>query len=110
MLYSIFRNLIDNAMKAGAKDIAVSGVQGEGDSYTITVTDDGRGIPADKVERVKEAFYMVDKSRSRAEHGAGLGLSLCDRIVKLHGGTMDISSVEGRGTAITISIPDRAED
>ena len=110
LIRSVMINLIDNAMKAGAKNIAVSGVQGEGDSYTITVTDDGRGIPADKVERVKEAFYMVDKSRSRAEHGAGLGLSLCDRIVKLHGGTMDISSVEGKGTAITISIPDRAED
>jgi signal transduction histidine kinase len=67
------------------------------------------GIPADKVSRVKEAFYMVDKSRSRAEHGAGLGLSLCDRIVRLHGGTMDIESEEGKGTKITVFIPDRAE-
>ena len=109
LIRSVLINLVDNAMKAGARNITVSGVQGEGDSYTITVTDDGRGIPADKVERVKEAFYMVDKSRSRAEHGAGLGLSLCDRIVRLHGGTMDIESEEGKGTVIKIFIPDRTE-
>ena len=109
LIRSVLINLIENSMKAGAKHITVKGVQGEKDAFTFTVTDDGMGIPADKVSRVKEAFYMVDKSRSRAEHGAGLGLSLCDRIVRLHGGTMDIESEEGKGTKITVFIPDRAE-
>ena len=109
LIRSVLINLIENSMKAGAKHITVKGVQGEKDAFTFTVTDDGMGIPADKVSRVKEAFYMVDKSRSRAEHGAGLGLSLCDRIVRLHGGTMDIESEEGKGTKITVNIPDRAE-
>lgn len=109
LIRSVFVNLIENAMKSGARHIIVKGVQGEIEAFTFKVTDDGMGIPADKVSRVKEAFYMVDKSRSRAEHGAGLGLSLCDRIVKLHGGNMDIMSEEGKGTEITVYIPDRAE-
>ena len=108
LIRSVLINLIENSMKAGAKQITVKGTQGEGDAFTFTVKDDGMGIPADKVSRVKEAFYMVDKSRSRAEHGAGLGLSLCDRIVRLHGGTMDIESEEGKGTKITVFVPDRA--
>ena len=109
LIRSVLINLIENSMKAGAKHITVKGVQGEKDAFTFTVKDDGMGIPEDKMSRVKEAFYMVDKSRSRAEHGAGLGLSLCDRIVRLHGGTIDIESEEGKGTKITVYIPDRAE-
>ncbi len=109
LIRSVLVNLAENSMKALAKHITVKGVQSEKDAFTFTVTDDGIGIPADKVSRVKEAFYMVDKSRSRAEHGAGLGLSLCDRIVRLHGGTMDIESEEGKGTKITVYIPDRTE-
>ena len=109
LIRSVLINLIENSMKAGARHITVKGVQGEKDAFTFKVADDGMGIPADKVSRVKEAFYMVDKSRSRAEHGAGLGLSLCDRIVRLHGGTMDITSEEGKGTEITVFIPDRKD-
>ena len=109
LIRTVLINLMENSMKAEAKNITVSGRQGYLEAYSFTVSDDGMGIPADKVSRVKEAFYMVDKSRSRAEHGAGLGLSLCDRIVKLHGGTLDIESEEGKGTSIKINIPDRKE-
>ena len=107
LIRSVLINLIENSMKACARHISVKGVQGDAEAFNFKVTDDGMGIPSDKVSRVKEAFYMVDKSRSRAQHGAGLGLSRCDRIVKRHGGTMDIASVEGRGTEITVFIPDR---
>jgi len=109
LIRSVLINLVENSIKAEARNITVSGTQGYLEAYTFTVSDDGMGIPADKVSRVKEAFYMVDKSRSRAEHGAGLGLSLCDRIVKLHGGTLDIESEEGKGTSIKIHIPDKNE-
>jgi signal transduction histidine kinase len=68
----------------------------------ITVSDDGMGIPESELSRVKEAFYMVDKSRSRKEHGAGLGLALCDKIISLHNGHMDIDSVLGEGTTVSI--------
>ena len=103
----VITNLIDNAMKADAKHVTVTRLWETSDSCMITVDDDGLGIPADKVSRVKEAFYMVDKSRSRAEHGVGLGLTLCDRIMKLHDGTMDITSEEGKGTHVTLKLPDK---
>ena len=48
---------------------------------------------------------MVDKSRSRKEHGAGLGLSLADRIMKLHDGSIDIKSEEGQGTEVILKVP-----
>ena len=71
----------------------------------IKLSDNGMGIPKDDLARVKDAFYMVDKSRSRKEHGAGLGLALADRIMKMHGGSIDIESEEGKGTDVILTIP-----
>ncbi|MBO7452913.1 MAG: HAMP domain-containing histidine kinase [Clostridiales bacterium] len=105
----VITNLIDNAMKAEAKQVTVTGDWMNGNPYTITVVDNGLGIPEDKASRVKEAFYMVDKSRSRAEHGVGLGLTLCDKIMRLHGGTMDIVSKEGEGTRIILKLPNEPD-
>lgn len=102
---TVIMNLIDNSLKAGAEKISIYGDKREDGSYVIYVKDDGIGIPPEELSRVKEAFYMVDKSRSRKEHGAGLGLSLADRIMKLHGGSMDIKSEEGQGTEIRLTIP-----
>ena len=68
-------NLLDNAIKAGSRKIAITG-KAEGSSYCIAIADDGCGIPRDKLSRITEAFYMVDKSRARAQHGAGLGLAI----------------------------------
>ena len=105
----VITNLIDNAMKAETKQVTVTGNLMTDDHFMITVEDNGIGIPADKVSRVKEAFYMVDKSRSRAENGVGLGLTLCDRIIRLHGGTMDIVSKEGEGTRIELKLPNKPD-
>ena len=101
-------NLIDNAMKSGSPDVAVlSGVKDN--KYMIAIVDHGRGIPAEELKRVTEAFYMVDKARSRKEHGAGLGLALCDKIAQIHGSRLDIRSAEGEGTAIRIVL-EKLED
>ncbi len=94
-------NLIDNAMKSGSPDVAVLS-QSKGDKYMIAIVDHGRGIPKAELKRVTEAFYMVDKARSRKEHGAGLGLALCEKIARIHNTTLDIRSSEGEGTAIRI--------
>ncbi len=111
--YDLFKtvllNLIDNSIKAGAKSITLTGNSLPESKYVIKVSDDGCGIPKELLERVKEAFYMVDKSRSRANHGAGLGLALCDRIIKLHNGNLDIKSTPGTGTEIEITIPYKAD-
>ncbi|MBR0135425.1 MAG: HAMP domain-containing protein [Clostridia bacterium] len=100
LIKTLLLNLIDNGAKAGAKTIGVTGIP-EGGGYRITVRDDGRGIPADKLSRIKEAFFMVDKSRSRKEHGAGLGLAIAERIASVHGTSLEFTSVEGIGTSVS---------
>lgn len=98
-------NLLDNARKAmmDGGELWIKGFA-EGDGYCIQVTDTGKGIPPEALNRVTEPFYMVDKSRARAQGGAGLGLALCQRIVTLHGGTLTLESVWGEGTTVTIHL------
>lgn len=71
---------------------------------TIIITDTGCGIPKDSLTHITEAFYRVDKARSRAHGGAGLGLSLCAQIVKLHQGSLSIESEVNKGTTIKIEL------
>lgn len=96
-------NLIDNAFKSGADRIVVSGKRTE-DNYVISVSDNGRGIPSEDLSRVTEAFYMVDKARSRKENGTGLGLSLVASIAEAHDGELSINSEEGKGTTISVTL------
>ena len=84
--------------------IAVCAEQADG-SIRLTVQDHGQGIPADKLARVVEPFYMVDKSRSRRQGGSGLGLALCSRIAQAHGGTLAMESELGKGTTVTVTLP-----
>lgn len=98
---TLLLNLTDNALKSGASKVAVIGKR-KGDQYEISVRDNGRGIPAQELSRITEAFYMVDKSRSRKEHGAGLGLALCEKIARVHGCDLEIQSREEKGTQITL--------
>ena len=105
LIKTVLTNLIDNALKSNTDRIEVSGkVTGEG--YTFSVRDYGMGIPEEDLKKVTEAFYMVDKSRSRKAHGAGIGLALCDRIVKLHDSSLDIQSRLGEGTTVRFTLPD----
>lgn len=105
LIKTVLTNLIDNALKSNTDRIEVSGkVTGEG--YTFSVRDYGMGIPEEDLKKVTEAFYMVDKSRSRKAHGAGIGLALCDRIVKLHDSHLEIYSKLNEGTTVRFTIPD----
>jgi signal transduction histidine kinase len=106
LMKTVILNLIDNARKSisGAGIIRLKGARGQGGSYVITVEDDGKGIPEQEISRITEAFYMVDKSRSRASGGAGLGLAICHEIVKLHHGAMRFESVVGQGTTVTLEL------
>lgn len=105
LMETVCLNLLDNARKAmeGGGDLLLEGLLETG-GPVIRVTDSGRGIPAEDLTRVTEAFYMVDKSRSRAQGGAGLGLALCRRIVDLHGGTLELESAPGQGTRVTVRL------
>ncbi len=114
LLGTVCANLIDNSRKAllrrqaaGTAPVPAIVLTGicEERRYVLTVRDNGLGIPADELGRITEAFYMVDKARSRAEGGAGLGLFICDRIMRLHGGSMEIASEEGKGTEVCVCLP-----
>lgn len=106
LLLSLFYNLLDNAVKAVEPGgfVLMKGT-GTDNGYEVKIIDNGRGIPEEEISRITEAFYMVDKSRSRKEGGAGIGMALCKRIIELHKGTFMISSKPGMGTVIHILFP-----
>jgi len=106
LLKSAFINLLDNARKASqpGKEVIFSCVETP-DAVTITVKDFGSGIPKEHLEKICDAFYMVDKSRSRKEGGAGLGLSLAALVFDAHKATMNIESQVDKGTEFSISFP-----
>ena len=106
LLTSLVLNLLDNALKASApgQEILVTLEEREGNAV-LAVRDYGAGIPEAELERVTEAFYMVDKARSRSEGGSGIGLALCRTIVEAHHGSLHIESREGRGTRVCAVLP-----
>ncbi|MBR0219661.1 MAG: HAMP domain-containing histidine kinase [Clostridia bacterium] len=106
LLFSLLTNLTDNAIKASPEHAVIRLAASRGrNQQSLSVIDQGSGIPADKIALVTEPFYRVDKARSRKLGGAGLGLSLCQMIVQAHGGRLDIQSEVGKGTAISMIWP-----
>ncbi|MBQ6017978.1 MAG: HAMP domain-containing histidine kinase [Clostridiales bacterium] len=102
---SVIANLVDNSRKAmdNGGNIMIMGDSYKG-NYRIRVIDNGRGMPEEAIRHITEAFYRVDKSRSRAQGGAGLGLTLCKEIINLHEGKIAFASREGNGTCVTVMI------
>ncbi|MFB5760637.1 sensor histidine kinase [Paenibacillus medicaginis] len=103
LMKTVCLNLLDNARKSIETKgcIRLLGKM-ENEGYNIIVTDNGKGMEPEELSRITEAFYMVDQSRSRAEGGAGLGLTLCSQIIELHHADMDFESVSGCGTSVYI--------
>lgn len=102
-LISVLTNLLDNARKAVSPggQIRMKG-KAYSDSYVLAISDNGCGMEQEEISRITEAFYMVDKSRARKEGGAGLGMTLCSRILKLHNARWKIFSHPGQGTTVMI--------
>lgn len=100
----VFSNVLDNASKHGGsgKRVDVSAEAADG-NIVIRVRDYGPGIPAEELPFVKQKFY---KGSSKAR-GSGIGLAVCDEIVKLHGGTFDVANADdgNTGTVVTITVP-----
>ncbi len=111
LLQTMLLNLIDNAAKASrpSQEIRANGIC-RADGYEIEIRDEGVGIQQSEISRITEAFYMVDKSRSRAQNGAGLGLALAASIARVHGTELRFSSEPGKGTAVSVLLPYGKED
>ena len=103
MLMNILDNAINYTNEGGS--IFVSLILEDERFGVITISDTGQGIPEADLAQITERFYRVDKARTRKQGGTGLGLAIVDRLAKLHGGTMTISSQVGKGTSVSIKLP-----
>ena len=103
LFQSLIINIIDNARKAIDDNglIHVAGTVRD-DNYVIIIKDNGRGMPPEEITR-------IDKSRSRAQGGAGLGLAICSKIAEIHQAKIKYKSAVGRGTVVTITLPNIKE-
>lgn len=101
-LRQVFLNILDNASKYGrsGKRIIVT-ISCDTSFITIRIRDFGPGVPEDELEHVKKKFY---KGNSQ-ERGSGIGLAVCDEIIKYHGGTLTLANAEGGGLLVTIRLP-----
>lgn len=103
LIKTLLINLIDNAVKSSDINSQIYLI-GEclNDKYIFSVKDNGCGILPEHLNKITEAFYMIDKSRTK--HGAGLGLTLCSQIANLHGTSLNIESIFGTGTSVKFDL------
>lgn len=106
-LKQVFLNLVENAIKhtPGGGRVSIASAEEDPKQVIVSVSDTGIGIPENELPHVFERFYRVDKSRSRENGGAGLGLSIALSIVNKHGGTMSVRSQVGQGTTFEVRLP-----
>lgn len=105
-LRQVFFNIFDNAAKyaqEGGKLFVGTDLSGE--DVIINIRDYGPGIPEDELDKVKMKFYKG----SSKKRGNGIGLAVCDEIIKYHGGTLELSNAEGGGTLVKIKLPGLGE-
>ena len=97
--------LLDNAIKYTKEGGVTVELECDGEYAYIKVTDTGQGIPEDMLNRIFERFVRTDKARSRAEGGAGLGLSIAKSIAEGHGGQISVESEVGKGSSFRVNLP-----
>lgn len=105
-LKQLFSNLLENAVRYTPRggSMSVSAVS-QGKTAMIAVKDTGVGIPKEALPHIFERFYRADKARSRADGGAGLGLSICQHIAEVHGGRIEVESRVGEGSTFSVFLP-----
>lgn len=102
-------NILENSIKACHKNgiIDITGKIISNNLYSLSIKDDGVGIPKEDLNKIMEPFYMVDKSRDRGKNGLGLGLAICKEICKIYKIQFDINSSLNKGTIITLTMSNR---
>ena len=104
-LETIIRNLIENSVKyAGENATILVDVSYKDKNFIFHVSDDGPGIPPKESQRIFESFYQIDASLARISSGAGLGLAICQGLVRAHGGEIWVEN-QKQGACIAFSIP-----
>ena len=101
LIIHLMRNLVNNAIKSGSLTPVRVTLHPRG----FSVSDEGRGMTPEEVSRCTEAFWKADPARTRASGGAGLGLTLCQNIARLHGTELVIRSTPGKGTTVEFTLP-----
>jgi len=106
LLYRAVYNLVENAIKYNRPNGSVTvSVREQNGQAMILVKDTGIGISPENQKKIFDPFFRVDKSRSRAMGGAGLGLALVDSIAKEHGGTVNVLESSETGSTIALMLP-----
>jgi signal transduction histidine kinase/DNA-binding response OmpR family regulator len=105
MWEKIVMNLLSNALKYTLEGRVEVRVAARGAAAELTISDTGTGVPADELPRLFERFHRVHGARARTYEGTGIGLSLVQELVRMHGGSIAVSSEQGAGTTFTVSIP-----
>jgi len=102
----VLRNLLENAVAHTAQGDSITVSARPQDGWVeVAVTDTGGGIPAEDLPYIFERLYRVDKSRTRATGGSGLGLTIAKRLVEAHGGRIEVQSELGKGSRFAFTIP-----
>jgi signal transduction histidine kinase len=102
----VLQNLFSNAMKYNPPGtrIDIDLKEGEGE-LVLTFADNGVGMPAEVAANVFRSFYRAEASRNSETGGTGLGLTIVDRVIRAHGGSIDLASEEGGGSIFTLRLP-----
>jgi signal transduction histidine kinase len=105
MWEKVVLNLLSNAFKHTFEGAITVRTSVDAEHATLQVSDTGVGIPAEQLPRIFERFHRVPNARSRTHEGTGIGLSLVQELVRIHGGRMHVESEPGRGTTFTVTVP-----
>ena len=109
MMIRLVINLLNNAVRYAKSEILVT-LTCQHDTVTLTVSDDGVGIEPEHQKRIFQRFYQVDGARARKSGGLGLGLAMCDQIIRQHGGRISVESTPGEGSRFLVTFPARQEE
>lgn len=109
MMIRLVINLLNNAVRYAKSEILVTLTCQHG-TVTLTVSDDGVGIEPEHQKRIFQRFYQVDGARARKSGGLGLGLAMCDQIIRQHGGRISVESTPGEGSRFLVTFPARREE
>ncbi len=106
-IITVFKNILDNALRYSShqSDPIEISLQNDDNNLKVFIKDYGQGIPQNDLPYIFEPFYRVDKSRSKKTGGYGLGMSICLKIMKEHGGAIDISNNDSNGITVCLHFP-----